>query len=75
MDKQKINTFIIENKGIICFVALLAIITIVLHQNIYLATHLEECRIQNEAYKQNPPRIEPGGGGYDNWKSSISVDE
>lgn len=75
MDMKKIEDFLREYQAGVSFVIIIGILLFVLTQNAYLATHLDECRIQNEAYKQNPPRIEPGKGGFDNWESSIIADE
>jgi len=74
MNMEKIETFLNQYKSTTTFGIIIVAIVFVFSQNLYLSTHLEECRAQNELYKQNPPRIEPGKGGYDNWKSSITVD-
>lgn len=75
MNIEKILEFIEEYKAGVSFVVIIGIVIFVLIQNTYYATHLEECRIQNEQYKQNPPRLAPGEGGYDNWKSSITIND
>lgn len=68
---EKILQLVEEYKLGVSFVIIIAIVIFIFTQNAYLATHLEECRIQNEQYKQNPPRIEPGAGGFDNWESNL----
>jgi len=70
---KKIEQILQDYKASVAFLIIIAVIIIVFLQNTYLSTHLEECRTQNELYKQNPPRIEIGTGGYDNWESSIKV--
>lgn len=72
--KQNIHLlqeFIWEYKVIFLFLIIVFVNLYTFTKNNYLSKHLEECRLQNELYKQNPPRIEPGKGGYDNWKSNL----
>lgn len=75
MNMEKIEQLIYDYRATVAFLVIVGAVIFVLYQNAYLATHLEECRSQNELYKQNPPRIEPGKGGYDNWESSIKAIE
>ena len=71
MNMEKIEEFLQDHQATVALSIIIGAVIFVLYQNTYLATKLEECRTQNELYKQNPPRIEPGTGGYDNWKSSL----
>lgn len=75
MNLKKIEQFLSEYQASASFLIIVSVLIFFLTQNTYLATHLEECRTQNELYKQNPPRLAPGEGGYDNWKSSIEAIE
>ena len=75
MNLRKIEQFLSEYQASASFIIIAVIVIFFLTQNAYLASHLEECRSQNELYKQNPPRLVPGEGGYDNWKSSIEAIE
>ena len=75
MNLKKIEQFLTEYQASVTFIIIAGVVIFFLTQNAYLATHLEECRTQNELYKQNPPRLAPGEGGYDNWKSSIEINE
>jgi hypothetical protein len=70
-----LQDFIWEYKAIILLFIIVFVNLYTFTKNNYLSKHLEECRIQNELYKQNPPRIEPGKGGYDSWESSIRVEK
>jgi len=72
---HKIQNIMWEYKVIFLFLIIVFANLYTFTKNNYLTKHLEECRIQNELYKQNPPRIEPGKGGYDNWESSIKVEK
>lgn len=75
MNMEKIEEILSEHQATVAFLVIVGAVIFVLYQNAYLASHLEECRSQNELYKQNPPRIEPGAGGYDNWKSSLIAND
>lgn len=64
-----------ENKPCITFYLILFVAILAAYDHVKYATALELCNASIEKYRNSPPQLDVGKGGFDNWKSSIEVIE